>query len=399
MSSNTNYGPVVPEGYSPPLSIVTPDDHEAWVLIATAIGLTCGLFFTAIRILVRLTLSRGFMGDDYSLFGATIITMIQSGLLFAACSKGLGKSLTLVNPQTQDDVQTLTYTCNLLFILALGLAKVSVVQFLLRISRVKEHRVVFKGAIAMVSAWTIASFLAIAFQCEVSAPWKTIGRNCSNLHARWIGICVADIVTEVAIIGIVIYLVWSLRTTMSSKIMVVSIFSARLLLVVAIAFRIVTFNQIGITTNPFLTQAPFIAWTQAQLSYSLVSATVPTFQNFLKTLHTGFGGIGAGGHYGYGYGYPSRGPTGQNVSEAYQLSKVDPSTNPSTIHEEEHDDEFSPQSQPVANHHRSELSEEISVNPRPSDAAADATSIGSDRSERLMIRKNVQWTVRTETRA
>jgi hypothetical protein len=59
-----------------------------------------------------------------------------------------------------------------------------------------------------------------------------------------------------------------------------------------VGFRLHTFDQEGYTTNPFLLEAPFIAWTQSQITYSLISATIPTFQNFLKNLNTGFGGIG-----------------------------------------------------------------------------------------------------------
>lgn len=179
--SNITYGPTIPEGYSPPFAIVSPEDHEAWILIATALGLVCILFFAGIRVLVRYTISRGFGWDDHTLLAATGLAIIQAALIFGACQKGFGKSLNLVAEDNYDGVQSLWYAAELLFILALGLAKISVVFFLLRISRVKEHRLAFYIAIGLMAAWTLASFFAIALQCNLAHPWMNVGENCTGM--------------------------------------------------------------------------------------------------------------------------------------------------------------------------------------------------------------------------
>lgn len=46
---------------------------------------------------------------------------------------------------------------------------------------------------------------------------------------RWQAFCALDLVTEVAILALVGYLVHDLRTTLASKVTVMSIFSVRLL--------------------------------------------------------------------------------------------------------------------------------------------------------------------------
>lgn len=178
MSSQT--GLIVPEGHSPPFATVTPDDHSAWILIATALGLACYLFFGAIRILVRVTISHGFALDDYVLCAATILAIIQSSLVLGACSKGLGKSLDLVSPEAQEDVQKIYYTSNLFYILVIGFSKISVICFLSRISRMKQHRVVFNMAMGFIAAWTFGSFLAMALQCDLQNPWIMVGEDCSG---------------------------------------------------------------------------------------------------------------------------------------------------------------------------------------------------------------------------
>jgi len=174
-------GPTVPEGQYPPFAVVTPDDHAAWILIATALGLACFLFFGTIRAIVRSTLGHGFGIDDYMLYAATVLASIQSSIILGACSKGLGKAVDLVSPEAQDEVQKMYYTSNLFFIMAIGPCKISVVCFLHRISQMKQHRLVFNIAIGLIAAWTIGSLLATALQCNLRHPWISIDEECPGI--------------------------------------------------------------------------------------------------------------------------------------------------------------------------------------------------------------------------
>lgn len=179
MSSQT--GLVVPPGYSAPFATITPDDHEAWILIAAALGLACYLFFGCIRIVVRITISHGFALDDYVLGAATLLAVIQSSLVLGGCSKGLGKSSDILSAGAQDEVQKIYYTANLFYILIIGLSKISVICFLSRISRMKQHRIVFNIAMGLITAWMVASFFAMALQCNLKNPWIIVSdEGCSG---------------------------------------------------------------------------------------------------------------------------------------------------------------------------------------------------------------------------
>ena len=178
--NTTTYGPVVPEGQSPPLAVVTPTDHAAWILLSTTIGLSITLIFAGIRIFVRTTISRPFAIDDHTLLAGTFLAVVQAVIIFVACDRGLGKSLEVAPIETQDQVQALLYTSNLFFILCLGLSKCSVICFLRRLSRDRNHKIVFDCATGVMILWTVASLLAIALQCNLSMPWVIVGQNCSD---------------------------------------------------------------------------------------------------------------------------------------------------------------------------------------------------------------------------
>ena len=44
-------------------------------------------------------------------------------------------------------------------------------------------------------------------------------------------------------------------------------------MIIVIVFRLKTFSSAGFNTNPTLLQGEFIVWTQTELNYSLISAT------------------------------------------------------------------------------------------------------------------------------
>lgn len=129
------FPPVVPEGQSPPFAVVTPTDHSAWIIIATALGFSCVLLFSFIRLGVRLTIAPPFGLDDVFLGAATVslpsirympwifsddiffwsrlvtdqhaqvVSFAQTSTVLYAVSLGLGKSIELVKPERLVQVQ------------------------------------------------------------------------------------------------------------------------------------------------------------------------------------------------------------------------------------------------------------------------------------------------------
>lgn len=399
MSSSSDF--LVPDGQYPPFAVVTDYDHAAWIIIPTALGFVCTLFFAGVRILVRRAISDGSALDDYLLYGATGLAMIQSSLVLGACSNGLGKALDLISPAELGGLQNMYYTSNLFFIMAIGLAKISVVRLLHRISRSEQHRLVFNIATGLIGAWIVASVFALALQCDLHHPWISVDQKCPGMRARWLSISALDIALEVGIIGLVVYLLYDLQTPMARKAIVVGIFSFRLLIIIFIAFRMDTFDSAGYTTNPYIREASFIAWTQSELNYSLISATIPTFQSFLKNLNTGFGGIGAGdGKYGYGYGSGSGSRARKESHMSYQMSKMR-STNESVAIDEPHEELHSTRAQEQRANLDMNSGTTVAIVGQGNGGAAangETTSIESDGSGKMMIRKDMQWSIRTEPR-
>jgi hypothetical protein len=73
----------IPSGYYPPFAVVTETDHAAWIIIATALGLSWILVFSAIKIFIRWEISPAVGLDEAFLAGSTVRFIIcDSGCSF-----------------------------------------------------------------------------------------------------------------------------------------------------------------------------------------------------------------------------------------------------------------------------------------------------------------------------
>lgn len=170
-------------------------------------------------------------------------------------------------------------------------------------------------------------------------------------------------------------------------------------MIIAIACRLVSFNESGYTTNPFFKEEIFIIWTQTELTYSIVSATIPTLRAVMNSLNTSFGNFGP--HTQSGYGYASG-------SETYRMSKMKSGRKSSSKN-----DDFDPQKSAISqlDGRNNEYTYRVwapgtdmdAINTRTArqnnvsgSGGEDATSVDSNDSRRLIIQKNTTFQVSYE---
>lgn len=158
-------------------------------------------------------------------------------------------------------------------------------------------------------------------------------------------------------------------------------------IIAAIGLRVATFDEKGYTTNPTLMEDLFIVWTQTELSYSIISATIPALRPIMHTLNTQFGGLGENSEgYGYGYGY-------EHGSQSYQMSKLKSIDKKSTlndrtvdepthVHEQDNTDSWMPSTGVAARNGRA-----------PRQTNSDGTSVDSNDSRQMIIRKDTSYQI------
>jgi hypothetical protein len=95
-------------------------------------------------------------------------------------SEGLGTVDPLALEQT-DLLMKGYYASEILYVAAIGFAKLSILVLFYNVVVMQRiiRRIVMAFGI-LVAAWTIASVVAIAFQCELPRPWEIVSLQCSN---------------------------------------------------------------------------------------------------------------------------------------------------------------------------------------------------------------------------
>ena len=183
-------------------------------------------------------------------------------------------------------------------------------------------------------------------------------------------------------------------------------------MIITIAFRLSTFDKAGRITNPTLPEDLFIVWTQTELNYSLISATIPSLRPFVTNLNTQFGGLGDA-ESGNGYRYRSGFVTHMRSNDSYHMSNLK-SVDRGNIRDEHTATQSAdgPDGQSnaysygilvpstgvgVSNSHSGGKRNAARLGkPGKEEINGDATSVGSNDSKRMIIRKDVSWKLEYE---
>lgn len=73
-----------PAGYYPPFSVVTDENHSAWIIIATTLGLACVLVFASARVVIRCSVTSS-LGQDDLLLASSVVSIGEAMRMYLAC--------------------------------------------------------------------------------------------------------------------------------------------------------------------------------------------------------------------------------------------------------------------------------------------------------------------------
>ena len=77
------------------------------------------------------------------------------------------------------------YAAELLYILTLGCAKLSIIMLLRLLTPDQRHQRIALGVGAFIAAWGVFSFFAAAFQCSAPDVWSSIDNTCDGRVSGW----------------------------------------------------------------------------------------------------------------------------------------------------------------------------------------------------------------------
>ncbi|KAJ5136810.1 hypothetical protein N7448_005364 [Penicillium atrosanguineum] len=285
-------GPYVPPGQSPPFEVVDEYHHGAWIIITAALGLVVSLACFLIRLYVRLMLIPPFARDDFVLLGATIMAIVQSSLIFYACSRGFGTSITLLDDSRLNQIQALIATSDIFALIIIYLSKCCVLAIYLRLTPQKPHNRASWATLALCTAWLIPAVFILLVNCELNKPWRSQGGQCLNLFKRWQFIAAVNVITELLIFLLAVILLKGLFMSMKRKLAIGFAFIFRFPLIIFTLLHISTLHSALAETDVTLAAVEPTLWLQVEVHYALVACSVFCLRPFMAAVSTNYGTAG-----------------------------------------------------------------------------------------------------------
>ena len=151
-------------------------------------------------------------------------------------------------------------------------------------------------------------------------------------------------------------------------------------ILVPIAFRLANHDQAGLITDPTFREVLFVVWTQVELHFSIILATIPILRPAINSLNTSYSSLGAAGSSN---GYVSMG--------TYELSAIKtPGPRSAGNMMEQSESRICGAPRAGANAFASSGAHN-KVNRE--EVGPDTNSIESQGSEQMIIRKQMSWRV------
>ncbi|GAB7346828.1 hypothetical protein MBLNU459_g1920t1 [Dothideomycetes sp. NU459] len=255
---------------------LTETDHAGVLWVITILSLTYILVSCSFRLWTRY----GMYGpDDWTLLACVMMGVFQHIAVFFALHYGLGKASTLLQEGQIEKLSHSLYAATMLFVVTHCLAKVSIALFIRRLfsTRALLNRTICNSLVVISIAWGVCSMIVLRMECFPSFLYAD-HNTCPGRQHRWVTVGALDIATDVALVVVPAMLVFRVLTNQGRKAIVLSAFVVRLPLIAFCVVHLLPPRRVN-----SLTLAGPLAWLQAELLWSVVTASMPPLKHLFRT--------------------------------------------------------------------------------------------------------------------
>jgi len=142
---------------------------------------------------------------------------------------------------------------------------------------VPSLRPIFLGATVLVGLWGISQVCLGIFGCNpISAAWdSTIKGTCISLETGFYVTSAGNIVTDIIILLIPIFVLSRLRLVLAQKLVLIGIFSLGFF---TVAISVLRLAYLRLRADPTWENVPGVCWTIGELCSGIVCACLPTLR-------------------------------------------------------------------------------------------------------------------------
>jgi hypothetical protein len=292
---------------------------------------------------------------------------------------------------------------------SLCLSKISILFLLERLSVSRLHKRITYATAGVVGIWAFTGIIALATQCGLSTPWATSSPKCINLRAFWIGMAPIDVITELVVITLPVFMLIPVQVALSKKAVIVAAFIFRLFSIAATVVRLFYIHPATMhDSNTTFDAINYNIVTQCVLSVSITTACVPCLKPFLDGFESGFllisfqgrmpGGSNSLSHRMNNPAYANPRPTNKGSIFHSAVMRSQNYEKDNMSHSDESD--YGPQNKiGVSVEVIADSQNDYQRTPRHHRDGDSGSIASSSKSDQMSIKKNVRYTVQYEKAA
>lgn len=198
------------------------------------------------------------------------------------------------------------YAADLIYFIVNALTKCTVALLLARIVFVRRRVYACYGIVVLAFLWGVISLIVAGFQCSSHPGWKIVGERCDNFLLSWRVVTAFDVLIEVFIFAIPVWVIWDLHSNIKKKLTVIAVFAFRLPVIAAAILQIHYLSYAIESGDPLLHGVSAFICRNVELHWGLISATIPTLKPFMAAFNTNLGTYTSRGFDSYGHNSSGR---------------------------------------------------------------------------------------------
>ncbi|KAI1361537.1 hypothetical protein F5Y08DRAFT_314435 [Xylaria arbuscula] len=241
----------------------------------------------AARLGTKYALTRKLGWDDYIMLVAQVAYLAQCISISIGVANDLGVPAREISNGAIDSFLKAEYASIVFYILTLALIKWSISAFIRQLSRSTSHTRLDWALQGTTGLWVLTSVLVSLFQCALPSPWDYYhGVGCVDRRAWWTYVAVLNILTDVFTVALYVFIIGRLQIARSKKVIVLSIFSVRLLVVGVSIAQLAVFLEVFSYSDPTASLWLPVILNQTTLVISTITACTPYLKPFMESLES-----------------------------------------------------------------------------------------------------------------
>ncbi|KAF8246428.1 hypothetical protein K440DRAFT_368190 [Wilcoxina mikolae CBS 423.85] len=267
--------------------IITADDHGPSINLVAWISLTIMCLAALTKVFSRTWNTRSLPGDSLFIIIAMIMAVGQTVAVSEQVAVGLGRRGRELSSSQIENYQKAGYSAEMLYIPSLCFAKLATLSFLGTLAQTAISRTIVKVSMVFTGVWTFVAMIGIAFQCHLPRPWAILSNQCFNQPAFWDAIGAFDVMIDLVLVGLPIFVLWDLQVPLRKKASIMGAFATRALVIPLTILRLIYISSASKSSDKPFDDFNTAVTTEVGMNLAIVLACFPFIKTFMDSVQTG----------------------------------------------------------------------------------------------------------------